>query len=486
MKTIFKSFYARLSLVFLLLLLALGTIQILIAVRSSIRFMKEADQKLNLPLAGNMAAELAPFLQDSLTLPAIEDKIHYMMVMNPKVEIYLLNSQGKILAFFADPRKKVRREFIDLQPIRKFVNGDRAELILGDDPRDPASRKPFSAAPLTIGKDLGGFLYIILGGEQYETAAGMVRESFIIRTMIIGLILTVIFTGIAGLILFFVLTRRLKVMTSVVRRFEKGELGLRIPLSSRDEIGQLGHSFNSMADTLANNMEELKRTDNLRRELVANVSHDLRSPLASIRGYLETVIMKEESLSAKDRSDYLNIILNNAVMLGHLVEELFELSKLDAHQIQPKPEKFSLAELVQDVVLKFQPMAEEAGIHLESLMPPQPAMVRADIGLIERALSNLIENALKFTSSEGSVRVVISREDQGFRTTVSDSGPGIPADELPHVFERFYRGDRSRASKAGGTGLGLAIARKILQLHDSDIGVDSQLNAGTQFYFDLS
>ncbi len=485
MKTLLNSFYAKLSVVFLLLLLVLGAAQILISVRSSIRFMNEADQKLNLPLARNMAAELSPFLKDSLALPAIEDKIHYMMVMNPKVEIYLLNGQGKILAFFADPKKKVRKEFVDTEPIQRFISSSPQELILGDDPKQPGSRKPFSVAPLTIGRNLDGFIYIILGSEQYETAAGMVRDSFIIRTMIIGLILTIVFTGIAGLILFFVLTRRLKAMTLVMQEFEKGEMDRRIPVSTHDEIGRLSYSFNTMADTIVNNMEELKRTDNLRRELIANVSHDLRSPLASIRGYLETVLMKEKTLSVKERSDYLNIILNNTVMLGHLVEELFELSKLDARQIQPRAESFSMAELVQDVVLKFQPQAENAGVHLDSVMPSQPVMVNADIGLIERALSNLIENALKFTHARGTVKVVISGSNKGIRTTISDSGPGIPGDELPHVFERFYRGDRSRARKPGGTGLGLAIARKILELHNSDIMVESQVNVGTRFYFDL-
>jgi signal transduction histidine kinase len=233
------------------------------------------------------------------------------------------------------------------------------------------------------------------------------------------------------------------------------------------------------------NLEELKHTDDLRRELIANVSHDLRSPIASIRGYLETVIMKEDQISVEERSKYLNMILSSSVMLSHLVEELFELSKLDAHQIKVNPEAFSMAELVHDVVMKYKPQAEKSGVQLEVAKPPQPYIVYADIGLIERALSNLIENAIKYTPEKGTVKVVLNEEGKAIVTTVSDTGTGISPDDLPNVFDRFYRGQKDKMRDPEGTGLGLAIAKKILELHESDIQVESQLNLGTKFYFAL-
>jgi len=229
----------------------------------------------------------------------------------------------------------------------------------------------------------------------------------------------------------------------------------------------------------------LKQTDALRRELIANVSHDLRSPLASIRGYLETVIMKKDTLDPREHEKYLNIILNNTVMLSQLVEELFELSKLDAKQIKPQLETFSLSELVQDVVLKYRPHADEAGIQLDSAMPSEALNIKADIGLIERALSNLIENAIKYTPEKGVVKVALTDADQAVRFVVSDTGAGIAEEDLPHVFDRYYRGKQNKTRKPGGTGLGLAISKKILQLHRSDIQVESQLNVGTRFMFTL-
>lgn len=485
MRKFFRSFYGKLSIVFLVLLLIMGIAQILITTQASMDFVNEANQKLNLRLARDVAIEFAPFLKDSIDYAGIEHTIHYMMVMNPKIEIYLLDEKGKILAFFAEPKKKVVQDFVHVEPIKKFISGEGEIPIFGDDPRHASRKKPFSAAHLQIGKNIEGYLYIIIESELYDSVAGMIREHYIVQTTIKGLVVTLIFTGLIGLILFFFLTKRLRGMTDVVEKFEQGDYQQRIEASSHDEIGQLAKSFNQMADTIVTNMEELKKTDDLRRELIASVSHDLQSPLASIQGYLETIFIKEDSLSQEEQRNYLEIILNNTKLLNKLVGELFELSKLDAKQVQPKPETFSLAELTQDVVMKYKQRAEKSHIKLDSILPQNLPLVYADIGLIERALSNFIENAISYTPEKGSVKVILSDEAKNVRVTIQDTGRGIPEKDLPFIFDRFYRVERSRGRSTGGTGLGLAIAKKILDLHDSTILVDSKIDEGTKFSFDL-
>ncbi|MEJ2635741.1 MAG: HAMP domain-containing sensor histidine kinase [Calditrichia bacterium] len=475
MKNISRSFYGKLSLTFLILLLILGAAQIFITINSSMKFMEEAEQRLNISLAENMAAELTPFLRDSLSVSEIGQAIHYMMVLNPKIEIYLLDDGGKILAFFADPPKKVKKEYVDVEPIHRFLANPPKSLVLGEDPRQPDQQKPFSAAGIRIGPNTDGFVYVILGGEQYDSAVNMIKESYIFRTSISSLLLIFAITGLIGLILFSLITRRLRSATEVVKKFKQGDLSLRIPEKKKDEIGQLAGIFNKMADTIVANMEELKRTDNLRRELVANISHDLRSPLASIQGYLETILIKDTGLTDGERKQYLEIILNNTMLLSKLVEELFELSKLDACQVPVKTEIFSVSELVQDVALKYQPQAEKSKIILEAILPEYQPFVEADIGLIERALSNLIENAIRYTPSGGKVKVAVSADEQNYiKIMVSDSGPGIAREDLPYIFDRFYRAERSRNRQRGGTGLGLAISKKILELHNSKLAVESR------------
>jgi len=486
MKALWRNFYLKISIVFLGLLLCLGLVQIWLSVNSSMAFVRESDQALNKHLARDVAKKFEKFLTDTVDLAGIEHLIHDLMIMNPRVEFYLLDDEGKIIAFFAEPQKKVKLQYLNLDPIHQFL-AEEAELpILGDDPRNIGLEKPFSAARLQIGPDIDGYLYIILGGEKYDTASEMVKESYIFKTMSGGFAVTLIFTAIVGLLAFGFLTKKFRKMTRTVKKFEAGDYSQRIDIKSEDEIGQLANAFNQMADTIVANMEELKRIDKQRRELVANVSHDLRSPLASIQGYLETILMKDATLSADERKKFLNTIYDSSISLSQLVAELFELSKYDAKQIQPHPEPFSITELTQDVFMKFKPQAESRNINFYMNFPKDLPMVIGDIGMIERALSNLIENALRYTPEKGTVKIELSRKGDKISIIVQDTGYGIPEDELPRVFERFYRVEKSREKASGGTGLGLAIASKIVELHNDNIAVESEVNKGTSFSFSLS
>jgi len=224
----------------------------------------------------------------------------------------------------------------------------------------------------------------------------------------------------------------------------------------------------------------------MRRELIANVSHDLRTPLATLQGYLETLQLKEESLSEDERRLYLDIALRHSRRLGTLVSELFELSKLDSYDGELQREPFALGELVHDVLQEFQLQANEKGVTLKPSLTGQLPFVVANVGLMERVLQNLVDNALRHTEEGGTVTVELSPEPRGEVTVqVRDDGCGIAEDDLPHVFERFYRRDRSNEAPGGAGGLGLAITKRALELHGSEIEVRSQLGVGTDFCFRL-
>jgi signal transduction histidine kinase len=484
MKHLLTSLYGKISIIFLFLLLILAGIQLLLSVHFLSGFFAESDQKLNQSLAADLAVKFKPFLTDSIDYTGIEHSFHEMMVMNPRVEFYLLNQSGDILAYFAEP-EKIKRMTVDIDPVQQFLDSesDRVIPLFGDDPRHPSRQKPFSVAEIRIGEQQGGYLYVILGGELYDSALAMVRDSYIVRTSAMILSLIILITAVTGLILFSVLTRRLRVLTQTVHEYEHGNLETRIDIHSRDEIGQLAMAFNQMADTIKANMSEIKKNDDLRRELIANVSHDLRSPLASMQGYLETILMKSDSLTEDEQNHYLQIVLKNTTKLNNLVYELLELSKLDARQIKPNPESFSLSELIQDVVLKFKPAAEEQKVKLINTPPENLSVVWADVGLIERALSNLIENAVQHTPENGTIRIDLAESEEMVSIDVSDSGVGISKENLPYIFDRFFKSDKSRSSE--GTGLGLAITKKIIELHQGDLHVHSSPGEGTTFSFSL-
>ena len=245
------------------------------------------------------------------------------------------------------------------------------------------------------------------------------------------------------------------------------------------------NAFLDMASQIRRQISQLEDNDRLRRELVSNISHDLRTPLSATQGYLETLLIRGKSLSSTDRRHYLTIARHHLIRLGNLITDLFELSKLDAAGISPNLEEFPLAELVQDVAQEFQLEAENKGVNLSMALGTGGAVTVGDIGLIQRALENLMRNAIHFTPAGGTVTLSIVESPQALNVAVSDTGPGIPERDLPRIFDRFYRSESGEEARADASGLGLAIAKRILDLHNSQIRVTSRVDAGTRFEFQL-
>ncbi|HSF46911.1 MAG TPA: ATP-binding protein [Burkholderiales bacterium] len=204
-----------------------------------------------------------------------------------------------------------------------------------------------------------------------------------------------------------------------------------------------------------------------------------------MQGYLETLLMKEDSLTHEKRRSYLEVAARQSEHLATLISELFELAKLDFRGYEITAEPLHLGELAQDVLQKFQLDAEKKQVALQGDIHPEVDFVRADIGLMERALENLLENALKHTRPGDAISLAVLPENGRVMVRVSDTGSGIPEQHLPHIFERFYRVDKARTSSVGGAGLGLAIVKRILDLHGSEIAVESTLKSGTTFSFAL-
>jgi signal transduction histidine kinase len=253
-----------------------------------------------------------------------------------------------------------------------------------------------------------------------------------------------------------------------------------------DEIHRLTFAFKQLVERIQIQMEKLKEADALRRELVANVSHDLRTPLATLRGYIETLYLKDNNLSAQDRKHHLEIAIQHCERLGQLVDALFELAKLDSREIQVRYEPFNISELGHDVAQKFDLSAKQKQITIQIDQHSGLPLVNADIAMIERVIENLIENALRFTPSGGSIRLTFIPQNEDVSVCVHDTGCGIPEEDLPFIFDRFYQRDKTQEGKMGYAGLGLAIAKRILELHNKPIHVESTPGSGTTFTFLLS
>jgi signal transduction histidine kinase len=484
----FRSLYSKLAAVLLGLFCLVGVSFVLITMFSTEMYQQEVNQKLNRDLAEHIVAEKLLLQNNRINKEALEEIFHMLMVINPTIELYLLDTEGNILAFSAPPGK-VKRKQVDLGAVKKWLSGDATLPVLGDDPRDPEGRKVFTIARIPEQGKLEGYLYIILGSQVYDSVVQKLQGSYILRVSVWVISACLLFALIAGLLLFALLTVRLRKLTTAMDTFKKSgtldqkNLPPTEPSYLVDEIDRLCSTFKQMAERIGEQIEELREADTLRRELVANVSHDLRTPLATLQGYIETLLLKDSSLTVEDRLSYLKIAISHCKRLSKLVSELFELAKLDSNQTNVQRERFNMGELIQDVVQKFQLNAKEKQVNIITNIGQEFTFVNADIGLVERTLENLIENALRHTPQGGSISIGLKPDQENLMVQVSDTGCGIPQKELPRIFDRFYQLDKSRNAKHGYSGLGLAIAKRIIDLHESQIKVVSELNKGTTFSF---
>ncbi len=362
--------------------------------------------------------------------------------------------------------------------VNRIFEVDR--ILVADDPdSSTAAYLVASYRPLTIG------IEEIEGDERALTYQAV--------------LLILVYSALSGLVIMAWLSRRISQLSGHMEAFAEGNLARRAGDGSQDEIGRLGRRFNRMAESIEQMVEKLQLKEQFQRQLIANISHDLRTPMASMRGYAETLTLQGDKLTKDDRDRYLNIIAANLDHLDNLIDHMLTLSRFESGQTVFQMEEFPLAELADSVLTRCEPLGTEAGVALNLECGGQDTpMVKADPLQIAQVLQNLVENGIKFNRPGGKVTIRIAAlEGKRVAIGVTDTGVGIPPEDLPHIFERFYTGDksRSRTTTPGvhtvklhlgqSSGLGLAIAAKIVAGHDGELQVDSTVGKGTRFHFTL-
>lgn len=483
----FKSLFTKLTLSLLLLFIFLSIFTISTTFFTTNLYQQEVIQKLNDKVASHIVKETEILKNDQVNHSALRKLFNSLMVLNPSLEIYLIDHEGSILAFSA-PAWKVLRLSVDIEPIKRYLSSQSILPLLGDDPRDHSRSKVFSAAIVPFKNKPNGYLYVIIGGEEYDSIVDRIKNSYILTSSLLVISLGLLIVCIIAILLFSGLTRRLKKLSINVSKFEKQPQYKPVfpdYKKNGDEIDLLTAAFQTMALKIHYQLDDLQTTDHLRRELVANVSHDLRTPLATLQGYLETLLIKESNLTKQEQHSYLKIAIKHCSRLNKLISELFELAKLDASETKPQKEIFNVAELIEDIIQKFLLRSQQQEIKLLAKYDSTELFVYADIGLIERALTNLLENSFRFVPSGGIVTLALVKCEQQIQVKITDNGIGIPESELPLIFDRFYQLDKNRNTENNSSGLGLAIVKRIIELHDSIINVSSIPGHKTTFSFSL-
>jgi signal transduction histidine kinase len=292
------------------------------------------------------------------------------------------------------------------------------------------------------------------------------------------LVIATVAAVVVALFLTLVVSRRIlrpiESLTAAALRMERGDLEQRVDVSSKDEVGELAGAFNSMAEALA-------RNEQLRRNMVSDVAHELRTPLTNIRGYLEGV---QDGVIEADQAT-LQIIQEEAETLGRLIDELQDLALAEAQQLRLERQPVAVEQIIDPVVAGVRPQVDGKRLALEVSVPQGLSTVCVDAKRVSQVLRNLLSNALAYTPEGGKITINASQAGEFVEVSVEDTGSGISTKDLPLVFERFFRADRSRSRATGGAGLGLTIAKSIVEAHGGQIQVDSEAGQGSRFAFTL-
>jgi signal transduction histidine kinase len=329
----------------------------------------------------------------------------------------------------------------------------------------------FAAVPLRDGS--GGMLYAVREEPGFWVASTRFLFEFWWQLLVAGAVAVAIALLVARW-LARGMTQPLRDMARAALKMEIGDYGQRVQTSSRDEVGQLAVAFNRMSG-------ELESLERLRRDLVANVSHELRTPISALRAHLENL------LDGVERADpeTLQVMLAQTERLGRLVDQLLELSRLESGDVPMLRERVSLGPLVERVLSEIEVVRARRDVELTEDLPDDLPQIYADPERVYQVLFNLLDNAVRFTPSGGRVTLTASSRNGAIDVVVADTGPGIPPEHLPRLFERFYRVDRARSRGEGGTGIGLAIARSVVEAHGGRIWAESEPGKGSTFTFEL-
>ncbi len=478
-----QSLYARIALVFAVIVLALGATLGWLGYGAAKEHQHEVLQRVNLGLAQHIAQQPA-LVADPQSTQRLFD---HLMAVNPNIEVYLLDPQGNVLQ--PSPQQAaLPRQQVSLEPVRQLLAGGTLPVI-GDNPRHREGREIFSVAAIETTQGNAGYVYIVLLNDMYRTMVADAWQGYALRNGAKVAVLAMLVAIITGLAAFAVITRRLERTIRDVETFANladASSTAPMPLTKLrrgDEIDRLRTAFASLRERLNAQMAELKRQDELRRELVANVSHDLRTPLTSMQGYLEAMARMDDEMDAAERKRYLDVAVRQSHRVSRLAQQLFELARLECEETQPQPELFSVSELVHDIAQKFALVAQRKTIRLHTEIDADPLSVQGDIGMIERVISNLVDNAIRHTPEGGDIYLVAHGRPRGIEVRIDDTGHGISAEQLPGL---LVRGSpiRKLATQRGG-GLGLLIADRILHMHGSGIQAASRVGEGTSISFVL-
>lgn len=464
MKTIKSNLFRKTSMLVAVFIFLLGSLFVCITYLATLHYYQATTQRLNKDVAGHIARFTSPFENNGLNRKTADSIFFDAMVLSPSVEVYFLDTTGKVLYYHA-PDSVIKQRQIPLQPLQQYMASKGREYIKAPDPKVPGENKIFSAAEVISNGRKVGYIYVILGGNNYQTVSQLLFGDHIMALALQGIAVVIALSIIISLIYIGRIRKNLVKMTQVLNAYEQGNYAARFSEKNYNEFTPIAESFNKMADLLTYNIDRLQLSEKARKDFIANISHDLRTPLTVVRGYVET--LQEESLNGT--ADTARVVSITGLMykkleqLEVMIIQLFELSKMEAIGFRLLREPFNVAELIEEMVMGLQKTAQRSHIRLSSSGLQEMAWIEADIALVERCIQNLLDNAIRNTAENGVVEITLIRKaPKKYVINIQNTHAALAPDLVQWINSDAVHADHLVRARRG---LGLSIVKKILQLH---------------------
>lgn len=474
--------FSRIGIFVFLVIAVLGVLFVVVTYTATSDYFQASTQLLNKDIAGHIAKLSAPFSKEGIDHKKADSVFNSTMIISPNTEVYFLDTLGNVKYYYA-PDSLIKERKIPLDNIEIYLS-DPIHLIKNTDPRDPGTPKIFSAAPVMIGDQKVGYIYVILASKEYRNVAEFVFKSRVggwaTKVFFIIILATVVFS----LLYTSRLQKRFNHVVSVLDQFKEGNLNVRFNIGEKDEFYPIADAFNKMVAMLDDNFTRLKLLEDERKNFLANISHDLRTPLAVARGYTETLLI-ERTASREEQESHLEMILNKIMQVEKLVLQLFEISKMESVNFTPKKEPFVFSEILQEIIKGAEFQARKKNITIICQNCEDSMMIEGDISMMERVVQNLLENAVKYTSEHGYINVTLARQPGKLIVLLENSGIPIAGELLNWINNSTAEDTMNRPKQAG---LGLALVKRILYLHqfaftaDISDGNDNRFNISMDSY----
>ncbi len=479
-----NNIFRRIGILIFILITCLSLVFIIVTYLSASYFFNATTQLLNKDVAAHIAKFTSPFEEGGINRHKADSIFYNAMVISPSIEVYFLDTTGKVI-YYEAPDSAIRLWRIPLQNINKLISSKGESYTTAPDPKNPDQLKIFSAAEVYSHAKKLGYIYVILGGKEYSTVNELLFKSHLSSLVIQVFFIILLISALISLYYIRRLQRKYNYIIGVLNDYLAGNLQARFRNDRYDEFAPIILSFNTMAEQLSNKIKQLHNAESERKHFIANISHDLRTPLAIASGYTETMLEKtDESKPAGQQQKYLQLVNAKLKQVEEMVMQLFELSRMEAVDFTPEREPFVFSEILQENVAAFQIAADKKRIQLACIGCEELSWVNADIKMMERVVQNLLENAIKNAPEEGRIRITLFRRNNLLSATFQNAGEPLPEAFIHKINNKENIGS-PYARRNGKTGLGLAIVMRILHLHGYDFKASSHPDDGNSFTFTM-